>query len=352
MKHWMLWVVALSFSLFAGQVISDDQLDSKAKPVVVKTDAPKLAEGAKADSAAPEQPLTQPEAAVVKQNAVNVRGQAAINSEVVTHLKKDEQVMILEEITLKKPKLDEPAKWYRIALPSSCAVWVNANYIDGATKTVKPKRLNLRSGPGENYSVLGRIEQGTVVKEIEAKGDWLKIEAPAQSYAFVAAHLLTRAPAAPTIAAVEPPKPATPPAETTVTPPTPVAPPVEVSPAMPVTPATPETPVTPVTPPPPPAVNVPPPVPPPSVPVPSEDVKRVISREGIVKRSVSVQAPTYFVLESLDTKRTINYLYSSSTNILLKDFRGKRIIVTGEESLDERWPNTPVLTVETLQPVE
>jgi hypothetical protein len=74
-------------------------------------------------------------------------------------------------------------------------------------------------------------------------------------------------------------------------------------------------------------------------------------REGIIKRSVSIQAPTVFVLESLENKRTINYLFSPATNLVLKDFRGKRVIVTGEEGLDERWPNTPVLNVETLQPV-
>ena len=78
-------------------------------------------------------------------------------------------------------------------------------------------------------------------------------------------------------------------------------------------------------------------------------VKRVVSREGVVKRSVSIQAPTYFTLASLDTGKTINYLFSPSTNLMIKDFTGKRIVVTGEEMLDERWPNTPVINVDTLQ---
>ncbi len=81
-------------------------------------------------------------------------------------------------------------------------------------------------------------------------------------------------------------------------------------------------------------------------------VKRVISREGVVKRSVSIQAPSYFVLESLDTGKTINYLHSTTTNLVLKDFRDQRIVVTGEEQLDERWPNTPVIYVESVQPVQ
>jgi hypothetical protein len=78
-------------------------------------------------------------------------------------------------------------------------------------------------------------------------------------------------------------------------------------------------------------------------------IKRVVTREGLVRRSVSIQAPTYFVLESPINGRTINYVHSSSKDIVLKDYEGQRILVTGEELLDERWPNTPVLDVETLQ---
>jgi hypothetical protein len=70
-----------------------------------------------------------------------------------------------------------------------------------------------------------------------------------------------------------------------------------------------------------------------------------------LKGSVSIQAPTYFELRALDTGRTIDYVYSPSTNLVLKDFKGKRIIVTGEELLDERWQNTPVIVVDALQTV-
>jgi len=75
------------------------------------------------------------------------------------------------------------------------------------------------------------------------------------------------------------------------------------------------------------------------------------SREGILKGSVSIQAPTFFELRSLDTGRTINYVFSPSTNLVLKEFKGKRIVVTGEEVLDERWQNTPVIVVDSLQTV-
>ena len=317
---------------------------------------------------------------VANQKNVNVRGQAAINSEVVVHLKKGDKVTVLEEVTLKKHGADEPGHWAKIALPAGAHVWVHSMFIDSTTKMVKSKKLNLRSGPGENYSVIGRIEQGAEIKEVETKGEWIKIEPPAGSYAFVAAHLITKEAPVATIAAASPappvpqpvnPRPVNPrpivPAPVP-TPPTPgvVSEPVLVTtpPANPTIRPTPPAP-TPV----PPSVTAPVPTPPPvdlssttkpavekpavetPAPVEEEFVKRVVTREGLVRRSVSIQAPTYFVLESLSNGRTMNYLHATSTNLVLKEFHGQRVIVTGEEALDERWPHTPVIEVETLQAV-
>ena len=69
---------------------------------------------------------------------------------------------------------------------------------------------------------------------------------------------------------------------------------------------------------------------------------------------VSDQSFTVGLLEQepqLDKNKTVNYLFSPSTNIMIKDFKGLRAIVTGEESLDERWPNTPVIEIVTITPV-
>ena len=60
---------------------------------------------------------------------------------------------VLGQINLDKHKAGEPAQWAKIALPSSTHAWVKTSYIDATSKTVLPKKLNLRAGPGENYSV-------------------------------------------------------------------------------------------------------------------------------------------------------------------------------------------------------
>ena len=79
--------------------------------------------------------------------------------------------------------------------------------------------------------------------------------------------------------------------------------------------------------------------------------KRIVTREGVVRGSASIQAPSYYVLRSLDNNRAINYLHCPTTNIVIKEYMYQRVIVTGEELLDERWPNVPVIDIETIQTV-
>ena len=306
----------------------------KAKKTAKKKDAKKAA---KAIVAAPA--FTENETAVAKQNNINVRGQANINSEVVAHLKQGEAVTVLKEVTLKHPKTDEPAKWAQIALPAGMHVWVNSTFID-TNQTVAATKLNLRTGPGENYSVVGLLHKGDVIKALNVKGDWAEIEAPANAYAFVAAHLLARkeAGAAPTTEPVAPP---VAPVATVVEPTSPIAPPAGGTPTT-TEPTTPAAPI--VTP------TIPAPLPPPAVDEPP--AKRIVQREGIVGGTVSIQAPTHYELESLDDGTPMDYLYTTSTNLVLQRYKGMTVLVSGEEALDERWPNTPVITVQRIQVVK
>ena len=98
---------------------------------------------------------------------------------------------------LDKHAAGEPAQWAKIASPTNTHTWVSARFINPTNKTVLPKKLNLRAGPGENYSVLGVIERGTPVNEIITKNGWTEIETPASTYAFVAAMYLKQEAAAP-----------------------------------------------------------------------------------------------------------------------------------------------------------
>ncbi len=222
-----------------------------------------------------------------------VRGQAGLKGEVITHLSKGEPVTVVSQINLDKHAVGEPAHWAKIALPSTVHVWVNAKYIDGANKTVSTKRLNLRAGPGENFSVLGTLERGTPVNELETKGNWIKIEAPANACAFVAAMYLSQTAPPPVVATAPPPTPMpVPEAQPIVTTPPAMPPPVEPTPAPAIAAVD---------------TNVPPP-------------PRVVSHEGVVRHVGSIIAPTEYELYDPSTDKNINYLYPTIGTLDLSQY--------------------------------
>jgi uncharacterized protein YgiM (DUF1202 family) len=379
------------------------------------------------------------ESAVVNRNKVNVRGGPNLTSEVVTQLQKGDTVTVLEDIAVEKPKPGEPAKWSAIKLPANTPVWVYTGFLEG--KTVKVPRLNLRGGPGENFSVLGRLEKGATVKEIRVVDGWMEIEAPDNTRAYVDAKFLGNPDAGKEVAAAkpalteeklnvfEPAKPVTVPPKTEpvavaqapridapkIDEPKPVksnpdpqpkaaeakpaevkvaeAKPVETKPAEPapeprvkevVTPletaevkeeqklaaATPigepkkAAPSTPVATPAKPEENAAKPAaepattparilpaiaePPPGT-VAVANARRIVRREGDVRSTkYNIQAPTYFELIGERGKR-INFLNGDEAGIQIKDYKGLRVVVTGEELIDPRFKESPMLNVETIE---
>jgi len=131
-----------------------------------------------------------PGPAIVAANNVNVRGQAKLKSEVLARLTKGQPVMVIEEIVRNNSASDEPSAWAKIQLPAGAHAWVNGSFVDATNKTVVPKKLNVRTGPGENYSVLAQLLRGDAVNQLGAKGGWLEIEPPTNACAFMAAQFL------------------------------------------------------------------------------------------------------------------------------------------------------------------
>jgi len=364
MKLSLILAIAVSGNLFAQSVTNPPPPPPLDAPLILpetKVNKPVAKPPAKKSSAsAAKKPAVKPAAkkvaselkstplvagpSVVVANHVNVRTRAGMSGEVLTKLTNGEPVTVLEEINLKRSGPEVPSAWAKIALPSSAHAWVKSSYIDAA-KTVVPKKLNLRGGPGEEYGVVGQLMHGDAVTEIETKGEWTRIAPPAGSYAFVAAQYLSQDPAALTAAGL------TSPIVASTTPPTAAT--VTETPTVAAT--TTETPATPasseiisnelaaamsstVT-----LAPVPDDLPPPP---------RIIQHEGIVRGNTSIQSPTKFELVSPENHHLINYLYTASTNLDLSRYKGLHIIVTGEEGLDERWKFTPVITIQKIQVLE
>jgi uncharacterized protein YgiM (DUF1202 family) len=284
-------------------------------------------------------------AAQVAVNNLNVRGQAGLKGEVIAHLNQGDAVTVISQLNLDKHATGEPGQWAKIALPASTHAWVNTKYIDATSKTVSAKKLNLRAGPGENFSVLGIVEQGTAVNIINTKGAWSEIEPPSTAYAFVAAMYLKQE-ASGNMAA-------NPPTSTEATPaPAPTPTPVpETAPVVTAPPATTAT-VAPATTNPSPAPAVTPVVIENAPEVDTNLPPRVVTHEGVVGPVGSIIAPTPYVLYDPTTRANINFLYTTSTNLDIGRYVNMRIVVTGEESVAERWKDTPLLTIQRIMVLE
>jgi hypothetical protein len=337
-----------------------------APPPAPAASAPAPASPAPAPETAPARPkpkaptvkkrveLNPPTTAVVKSANVNVRGQASFIGETLGHLQKGDTVAVSEEITLGRHAADEPAQWARIAMPAGIPVWVDGVYVDPGAKTIKVRRVNLRGGPGENFSVVGYLEKGAAIKEIKTDKGWISIEAPTNAYAFVAAEFLDIQPPSAVVVA-SPPVPAPVPAPQVVnviTPPVPAPATNEIAVAPPPAPAPVPTPPTPkpvetnqqiaaASNAPPPSVEVAPSAS--SEPV----IPRIVTREGFVRRAYNVQAPADFELHDIQTGVLIDYLQPKPGQNF-KVFVGTRVTVTGPEGLDPRWHRTPVLQVQSV----
>lgn len=273
---------------------------------------------------------------VINADNLNVRGRAGFVGEPIAKLNKGNAVTVVEQIVLEKTKPNEPPVWAKILMPAGQHVWVHSAYITNGT--VVPRRLNVRAGAGENYSVVGLVERGDQVKEVSRKGNWVQIEAPEGTFAFVAARYVQQegvAPAVAPVVAVAPPVPEGTPEVATVNETDPIAPPPTGSEATTKETAG-ETPV---------VTESEETIPPPEEPLPP----RIVTHEGVVRPTISIQAPTVYEIWDPVSRMTINYLYTSSTNLDLSLYKGLRILVTGEEGLDERWRNTPVLTIQRIQ---
>ena len=343
---------------------------------------------------------------VVLNERVNVRTRPSIASEVIHQLNTGDKVTILDRINLNDPQPNEPKDWFRIKIPSSTELWISSEYLD-TNNQVQASRLNVRAGPGQNFSVVGRIERGTTVQPIRVSAGWTAIQPLDATVAYVASEFLRESSTAQAAEIIEPETSPEPIAEisaegeipelivdeSTQTAPSPVSP----APARTIVPVQESRPTqTPVVSPPPSvtseeslfdriesskpaeAIATPPDfeftpiepiidstdiVTPSPEPVISEELatelKRVITRDGIVKRSRNIQAPTYHRLDDPRTGTTINYLYTGKLQVdlgtgprALKPYEGRKIRVVGTEAVDARWPRIPVIEVEQLRILE
>lgn len=100
---------------------------------------------------------------VVNANALNVRELPNTNAIVVKTLKKGDKVDIYAYSN----------GW--VCINTTLNQWVNAKYIDSIMGTISANTLNIRSGAGTTYPIIGQLKKDMKVKVLNKVGTWYTI---------------------------------------------------------------------------------------------------------------------------------------------------------------------------------
>jgi N-acetylmuramoyl-L-alanine amidase len=121
--------------------------------------------------------------AKINGSVVNVRSGPGTTYSIAGTLYKDTQVEVLQQSN----------GWNQIKY-GSLTGWVSASLLTpDITLKVTGKYVNLRSGPGTTYSVLGQVKQGDVLTLIDVVDDWYIVKTPGLDKAYITASLVEKA---------------------------------------------------------------------------------------------------------------------------------------------------------------
>ena len=132
------------------------------------------------------------EIAVIKAEVVNVRSGPNTASNVLTQASRSEQL----------PITAKSGDWCQVKLPNGATGWVagwlveikqdagSSQTVAGAQVTVTGEVVNIRSGPGTNYGLVGQATKASVLPVLEQNNDWYKVQLSNGASGWVAGWLV------------------------------------------------------------------------------------------------------------------------------------------------------------------
>ncbi|MCC6758741.1 MAG: SH3 domain-containing protein [Candidatus Omnitrophica bacterium] len=119
-----------------------------------------------------------PFVAKVKAKSANVRAGQNANFESLGQVQEGAEVVVV----------GASFDWRKIKLPADAKAYVNAGFVkdlgDGVGE-VTGNRLNIRAGALVNAAIIGQLKKGDLIRLVEKKNDWYRIEPPDQSFGWV-----------------------------------------------------------------------------------------------------------------------------------------------------------------------
>ena len=134
------------------------------------------------------------EIAVVAADVVNVRSSPSTAGNVLTQVNRATQL----------PVVAKSGDWCQVTLSDGSTGWIAGWLVElkqdaGASQatgvvqvTVNGDILNIRSGPGTNYSVINQAGKGNVFSVLDEDGDWYQVQVSYGTTGWVAGWLVTR----------------------------------------------------------------------------------------------------------------------------------------------------------------
>ena len=117
----------------------------------------------------------------VKGNILNMRSGPGTHTEVLWELKKGYPLQVLKR----------QVRWLQIKDFEGDTGWVARSLTGNAPHhVVKSPTANVRSGPGTQYRIVGKAEYGELMRTLENRGRWVRVEREGTKSGWVAKSLL------------------------------------------------------------------------------------------------------------------------------------------------------------------
>jgi uncharacterized protein YraI len=84
--------------------------------------------------------------------------------------------------------LSEEFGWVKIEMPSATFSWITADFVkrgEGNQATVTASRVNLRAGSGTDFDILGQVNEGDKIEIVDEVKGWYKIKPPQGTAAWI-----------------------------------------------------------------------------------------------------------------------------------------------------------------------
>jgi len=111
---------------------------------------------------------------MVMGDRVNLRNESSLDSDVIAQVNYGDELIALEI----------GAEWIRVRPPATVPVWVHAGLLF-EEREVRARVLNVRSGPGTQFSSVGILSRGDPVQVLESIGEWRRIAIPESVHLYI-----------------------------------------------------------------------------------------------------------------------------------------------------------------------